>query len=196
MWKEVVAKFEGLPSQKRVVELLLERGFQVSAEGSAEGSAKGSAKGSAEGRVKGRIVSGGIEIPHTQVANETGVDRRVVDETVRRILRDAGLREIFENIRSVAFLAEVAPLLGLCVVVIYPTDAREKGILGEVATVIGKRGVSIRQAVSDDPYLVDDPKLTIIADKNIPGDLIAEIGRIKSVKSVQILSPRLPSRRA
>ena len=159
-------RFEGFPSQKKVIELLLERGFQVSHEG--------------------KVASGGIEIPHTQIANEIGVDRRVVDMTVKRILKESDLRKIFENIRSIAFLADVAPLLGLSVIIIHPRDAREKGILGEVATVIAKRGFSIRQAVSDDPYLVDDPKLTIITDKNIPGELIEEIGRLKSVKGVQI----------
>jgi len=166
MWKEIVERFEGFPSQKKVIELLLERGFQVSHEG--------------------KVASGGIEIPHTQIANEIGVDRRVVDMTVKRILKESDLRKIFENIRSIAFLADVAPLLGLSVIIIHPRDAREKGILGEVATVIAKRGFSIRQAVSDDPYLVDDPKLTIITDKNIPGELIEEIGRLKSVKGVQI----------
>ncbi|NOR78199.1 MAG: amino acid-binding protein, partial [Methanophagales archaeon] len=57
------------------------------------------------------------------------------------------------------------------------------------AMVIAKRGFSIRQAVSDDPYLTDDPKLTIITDKNIPGELIEEIGKLKSVKGVQIHTP-------
>ncbi|NQE45758.1 hypothetical protein C5S31_07040 [ANME-1 cluster archaeon GoMg2] len=166
MWREVVERFEGLPSQKKVVELLLERGFQVSPEG--------------------KVTSGGIEIPHTQIANEVGVDRRVVDMTVKRILNVPELQKIFENMRSIAFLADVAPLLGLSVIIIYPEDAKEKGILGEVASVIAKQDISIRQAVSDDPYIVDDPKLTIITDKNIPGELIEEIGRLKRVKGVQI----------
>ena len=166
MWREVVERFEGLPSQKKVVELLLERGFQVSPEG--------------------KVASGGIEIPHTQIANEVGVDRRVVDMTVKRILNMPELQKIFENMRSIAFLADVAPLLGLSVIIIHPGDAKEKGILGEVASVIAKQDISIRQAVSDDPYIVDDPKLTIITDKNIPGELIEEIGRLKRVKGVQI----------
>ena len=161
MWREVVERFEGLPSQKKVVELLLERGFQVSPEG--------------------KVASGGIEI-----ANEVGVDRRVVDMTVKRILNMPELQKIFENMRSIAFLADVAPLLGLSVIIIHPGDAKEKGILGEVASVIAKQDISIRQAVSDDPYIVDDPKLTIITDKNIPGELIEEIGRLKRVKGVQI----------
>ncbi len=169
MWKEVMEKFEGSPSQKKVIELLLERGFQVSPEG--------------------KVASGGIEIPHTQIASEIGVDRRVVDMTVKRILGEPALKKVFENMRSIAFLAEVAPLLGLSVIIIHPMDAKAKGILGEVATVMARRGVSIRQAVSDDPYLVDNPKLTIITDRNIPGELIEEIGRLKSVKGVQIHPP-------
>jgi len=162
-------KFERLPSQRRVIELLLERGFQVSPDG--------------------KVASGRIEIPHTQIANEVGVDRRVVELTVKKILNDPELRKIFENIRSIAYLGEVAPLLDLSVIIIHPRDAKEIGILSEVATVIAKRGLSIRQAVSDDPYLVDDPKLTIITDKSIPGELIEEIGRLRSVKGVELHQP-------
>jgi len=162
-------KFERLPSQKRVIELLLERGFQVSPDG--------------------KVASGRIEIPHTQIANEVGVDRRVVELTVKKILNDPELRKIFENIRSIAYLGEVAPLLDLSVIIIHPRDAKEIGILSEVATVIAKRGLSIRQAISDDPYLVDDPKLTIITDKSIPGELIEEIGRLRSVKGVELHQP-------
>jgi len=174
MWRDVVGKFERYPSQKKVIELLLSRGFQVSSEG--------------------KVVSGSIEIPHTQIANEIGVDRRVVDMTVKRIMKEPELKRIFGNIRSIAFLPDVAPLLGLSVIIIHPTDAKERGILGEVATVIAKRGISIRQAVSDDPYLVDDPKLTIITDRDIPGELIEEIGRIKNVKGVQIHPPFVTKR--
>jgi predicted regulator of amino acid metabolism with ACT domain len=166
MWKEIMEKFEGLPSQKKVIELLLERGFQVTPEG--------------------KVASGGIEIPHTQIAHEVGVDRRVVDMTVKRILKEPKLKDVFGHIRSIAFLSEVAPFLGLSVIIIHPTDARERGILGDVAMLIAKRGFSIRQAVSDDPYLTDDPKLTIITDKNVPGELIEEIGRVKSVRGVEI----------
>ncbi len=170
MWKEVMAKFEGSPSQKKVIELLLERGFQVSGEG--------------------KVASGGIEIPHSHIAQEIGVDRRVVDMTVKRIMTDAELKRIFEHLRSIAFLVEVAPLLGLSVIIIHPTDAKQVGIIGEVATVMAQRGLSIRQAVSDDPYLVDDPKLTIITEQSVPGELIEEIGKLQSVRGVQIHPPQ------
>jgi len=166
MWSEIMARFERTPSQRKVVSLLLERGFGVSP--------------------SGKVVSGGIEIPHAQVAKEAGVDRRVVDATVKRILSDATLRKIFENMRTVPFLADVAPMLGLTVLVIHAVDPKERGILGEVAAKIAERGISIRQAVSDDPYFVKEPKLTIITEGNIPGDLLEEIACLKKVKSVQI----------
>ncbi|MDF2954422.1 MAG: putative regulator of amino acid metabolism [Candidatus Alkanophagales archaeon MCA70_species_2] len=167
MWGEIMGKFEKTPSQKKVVRLLLERGFRIDAEG--------------------RISSGNIRIPHSQVAKEAGVDRRVVDMTVKAIMADDTLRRMFENLRSVPLLDNIAPLLNLGVVIIYPKDARDKGILSEVTTVISKHGLSIRQAVSDDPYFVEEPKLTIIIDGQVPGRLIEELRRTKGVKSVQVL---------
>ena len=59
MWTIIQEKFKNHPAQEKVIRLLLERGFQINAQG--------------------RVVSGGIEIPHTQIANEIEVDRRVVD---------------------------------------------------------------------------------------------------------------------
>lgn len=153
-------------AQKKVVRLLLERGLQVNA--------------------KGKVVSGGIEIPYTQIAKEIGVDRRVVDATARFILSDEMLRRIFQNIRSTSFLRDVAAEIGLGVVVISPTNAKNVGILGEVASVIAKYGISIRQAISEDPYLTEEPKLTIITDAPIRGELIKSLKEISSVKSVTV----------
>ena len=56
MWNVLQEKFKNHPAQEKVVRLLLERGFQVNAQG--------------------RVVSGNIEIAHTQIANEIGVDRK------------------------------------------------------------------------------------------------------------------------
>ena len=89
MWSEIMARFERTPSQRKVVSLLLERGFGVSP--------------------SGKVVSGGIEIPHAQVAKEAGVDRRVVDATVKRILGDATLRKIFENMRTCLLYTSPSP---------------------------------------------------------------------------------------
>jgi predicted regulator of amino acid metabolism with ACT domain len=166
MWNKLVEKFEKYPAQAKVLKLLFERGFQVNEEG--------------------KVTSGNIEIAHTQLAREVGVDRRVVDATTKTIISDEFFSAIFKNIHSIPFLRDVAPSLGLGVIIIIPEDAANMGILAEVAGIISKNNVSIRQAVSDDPYLTDNPRLTIITDRKVPGDLVDQILNLHSVKGVSI----------
>jgi len=162
MWREILTKFKRYPAQEKVVRLILERGFQVSE--------------------RGRVVSGGIEIPHAQIAKELDVDRRVVDTTAASIVEDGDLWKIFKNVRSMTFLADVAPVVGLGVIEITPVDAAQTGLLGDVASAVARYGLSIRQAVSDDPYFVEQPKLTIITDAKIPGELVRLLMDVNGVK--------------
>jgi len=166
MWQTLLNKFEKYPAQIKVLKLLFERGFQVNEEG--------------------KVTSGSIEIAHTQLAKEAGVDRRVVDATTKTIISDQLLSTIFRNVHSFPFLKDAAPSLGLGVIIIIPEDASHVGILAEVASLIAKNNVSIRQAVSDDPFLTDNPRLTIITDRKVPGDLVDKILSLPSVKGVSI----------
>ncbi|MFZ3166404.1 MAG: amino acid-binding protein [Candidatus Methanoperedens sp.] len=166
MWTIIQEKFKNHPAQEKVIRLLLERGFQINAQG--------------------RVVSGGIEIPHTQIANEIEVDRRVVDSTCETISKNEKLMQIFRNVRTIPFLRDVAPLLGLGVIVIAPDNAARKGLLGAVATAVSEHGVTIRQAVSDDPYLTENPQLTIITEGKASGELLDSLTRIEGVKSVTV----------
>jgi len=166
MWKMLLEKFEKHPAQQKVLKILFERGFQVSEDA--------------------KVTSGKIDIAHTQLAKEAGVDRRIVDATTNTILEDETLRNIFQNVHSIPFLRDVAPALGLGVIIITPEDAATVGILSEVSSVIAAHGISIRQAVSDDPYFTDQAKMTIITDSKISGDTVNEILNIKSVKGVSI----------
>lgn len=166
MWTIIQEKFKNHPAQEKVIRMLLERGFQINEQG--------------------RVVSGSIEIPHTQIANDIGVDRRVVDATCETIAKDTQLVAIFRNIRTMPFLREVAPLLGLGVIVIAPDNAARKGLLGAVATAVAEHGITIRQAVSDDPYLTENPKLTIITEGKVSGELVNALTKIKGVKSVTV----------
>lgn len=166
MWSVIQEKFRNHPAQEKVIRLLLERGFQINTDG--------------------RVVSGTIEIAHTQIANETGVDRRVVDATCETILKDETLMQIFRNIRTIPFLKDAAPYLGLGVIIITPDNAARKGLLGSVATAVAEHGIIIRQAVSDDPYLTENPKLTIITEGRVGGELVNALTKIKGVKSVTV----------
>jgi uncharacterized protein len=166
MWREILEKFRRFPAQEEVIRLILQRGFQVNEQG--------------------RVVSGGIEIPHAQIAKELGVDRRVVDTTAEAICEDAQLGKIFKNVRSMTFLGDVAAVLGLGVIEITPVDAAKTGILGNVASAVASHGLSIRQAVSDDPFFVENPKLTIITEGKIPGDLVKTLMEMDGVKKVTV----------
>jgi len=166
MWQVILNKFKRFPAQEKVIRLILQRGFQIND--------------------KARVVSGDIEIPHAQIARELDVDRRVVDTTAMAIREDETLWNIFHNVRSMTFLAEVAPVLGLGVIEITPVNATKTGLLGDVASAVASYGISIRQAVSDDPYFVESPKLTIITEGKIPGELVRMLMEIDGVRRVTV----------
>jgi hypothetical protein len=166
MFDEIMERFENSPSQQAVVRLLLERGFSVNDEG--------------------RVVSGGIEIPNTGIAREIGVDRRVVDATTDAILDDPELRRIFQNISAIPSLRDLAPVLDLTVLTVYVEDAEASGIVAAVTGALADAGVSIRQTVSEDPEFTDEPRLSVITDADLPGDLINEIRALPFVRKIEL----------
>ena len=166
MFDEIMQKFEGSPSQQAVIRLLLERGFSVSDEG--------------------RVVSGSIEIPNTQIAREIDVDRRVVDSTTDAILADEELRRIFQNISSIPSLMDLAPVLDLNVLTVEVTDADESGIVATVTTLLADEGISIRQTISEDPEFTDDPRLYLVTDEDVPGDLLNELKNLDFVRKIEL----------
>jgi predicted regulator of amino acid metabolism with ACT domain len=165
MFDEIMEKFEGSPSQQAVIRLLLERGFSVNDEG--------------------RVVSGGIEIPNTQIAREIGVDRRVIDSTTDVILGDPELKRIFQNISSIPSLMDLAPVLDLTVLTVEVAEADEPGIVAKITSLIAEEGISIRQTISEDPEFTDDPKLYIVTDDPVPGDLLVAIRELPFVRRVE-----------
>jgi hypothetical protein len=166
MFDEIMGKFEGSPSQQAVIRLLLERGFSVNEDG--------------------RVVSGGIEIPNTGIAREIGVDRRVVDSTTDAILDDPELTRIFRNISAIPSLMDLAPVLDLAVLTVGVADADEPGIVAQVTTLIADYDISIRQTISEDPEFTDDPKLYVITDEPLPGELLNELVDLDFVRSVEL----------
>jgi predicted regulator of amino acid metabolism with ACT domain len=166
MFDEIMERFEDSPSQQAVVRLLLERGFSVNEEG--------------------RVVSGGIEIPNTGIAREIGVDRRVVDATTDAILADPELERIFRNISAIPSLRDLAPVLDLTVLTVYVDDAERSGIVATVTGLLADRGVSIRQTISEDPEFTDEPRLSIITDRELPGELINELRALEFVRKIEL----------
>jgi predicted regulator of amino acid metabolism with ACT domain len=94
---------------------------------------------------------------------------------------------IFEQIRPAGHsLKEIAKYLNLGVVEITPTNATGLGILSNTAVILNKAGLSIRQAIVDDPELSPEPKLTFIVERKIPGELIPELLKVPGVAKVSV----------
>ncbi len=166
VWSQIEKYFKDLPAQLKVARLLFERGFQV--------------------REDGKVVSGGIEIPHTQIAKEVGVERRAVDSTVQTILSKPELKRIYMNLRQVCSLQEVAREFNLGVIVFVPEDARQTGIIANVTKKVSEKGLSIRQALAEDPSISVQPKLTLIIEGEIPPELIGEIRKLPGTRSITV----------
>jgi len=166
MWSNIKGYFEAYPERLKVARVLVENGLSVR---------------------NGEIYLNEIEVPPVRIARVAGVDRRTVNETLTAIKANRELRLIFENMRSAGHsLKEIAKQLNLGVVEITPFDARTPGILANSATILARNGLSIRQAIVDDPELSPEPKLTLIADKKIPGEVIPELLKVKGIAKVSV----------
>jgi len=166
MWSQIERYLKDLPAQLRVAKLLFERGFQV--------------------REDGKVVSDGIEIAHSQIAKEVGVERRAVDSTVQTILSKPELKKIFMNLKQVCSLQEVARQFNLGVIVFIPENARQTGIIANVTRKVSERGLSIRQALAEDPEMSAEARLTLIIEGEIPPELINEIRKLPGTRSVTV----------
>jgi predicted regulator of amino acid metabolism with ACT domain len=166
MWNNIKKHFEDYPERLKVARVLVENGLSVRDQ---------------------KIYLNQIEIPPVRIARVAGVDRRTVNETLTAIKANRELRLIFEEIRPAGHsLKEIAKHLNLGVVEITVYDPKSHGILANSAMVLTNGGLSIRQAIVDDPELSPEPKLTLIVEKKIPGELINELLKIPGVAKVSV----------
>jgi len=166
MWNNIKTQLEQYPERLKVARVLIENGLSVQ---------------------DNKIYLNQIEIPPVRIARAAGVDRRTVNETLNTIKTNPELKLIFEEIRPAGHsLKEIAKHINLGVLEITPVNAKSPGILSNAAMILNRAGLSIRQAIVDDPELSPEPKLTLIVEKKIPGELIPEILRIPGIAKVSV----------
>ena len=101
--------------------------------------------------------------------------------------RDRKDKTFFSKLESTEpSIRAAANQLGLGVVEITADNPSKIGILANASRVLAEHGISIRQALVDDPELNPDPKLTLIGDRVIPGKAIPLILKIPGVAKVSI----------
>lgn len=166
MWRKTSEYFKAYPERLSVAKVLVENGLSIK---------------------NGKIYCNDIEIPILKVARVARVDRRTVVETMKMIQKNDELKLIFTHIRSAGLsLKEIARPLNLGVVEITSEDPRTIGILSKAASIISEEKIIIRQALTDDPELSPEPKLTLIADRKLPGKLIPKLLKIEGVAKVSV----------
>ena len=109
-----------------------------------------------------------------------------MDSTVQTILSHPELKRIYRNLRQVCSLQEVAREFNFGVIVFVPKNARDSGIIAQVTMKVSEQGLSIRQALAEDPGLTLYPKLTLIIEGAIPSELISEIRNLSGTRSVTV----------
>jgi len=136
--------------------------------------------------IDGQIYCGEIEIPATKIGATINVDRRVVKDTAKAILQIQELRELFLKLKPAGpLLRDVAPFLGYGVIEIR-AKPEAVGIIAEATNLIAKKGISIRQILAEDAEIYPDPKLILITEKPIPGELLQQFLKIPTVNTVTI----------
>jgi len=166
MWERLNYKFKKYPARINVAWKMVELGLRVD-------------KG-------GKIYCGDLKINDVALANAANVDRRVVKSTVKTILEDEQLSNIFENIIPAGtLLKNIAKNLGLGVIEI-EVGHENIGILAEASKLISAANISIRQAYASDTELGDSPTLTIITEEPAKGNLINKFLKIDGVVRVSV----------
>ena len=166
MWKDISERLQDYPERLAVAKVLVENGLSVR---------------------NGDIFCDKLGISTVEVGRAARVDRRTVTKTIQTIEENPELQVIFSNIKPAGTsLREIARYLKLGVVEITPVNARTPGILASSASLLAQRNLSIRQAIVDDPELSPEPKLVLIVEKQIPGDLRPELLKVKGVSKVSV----------
>jgi uncharacterized protein len=158
--------FETHPERLQVATFLLKNGLSVKVD---------------------KIYVNKVEVPTLKVARAVGVDRRTVNETIRAMSMDKEIKNVFSKLESAGpSLRAVAKQIGLGVVEITADNPNKVGVLANASRVLAEQGISIRQALVDDPELNPDRKPTLIGDRVIPGDVIPIILKIPRVAEVSV----------
>ena len=110
-----------------------------------------------------------------------------MNETIRAMSVDGEIKMTFSKLESARpSLRAVAKVMRLGVVEIIADDPNKAGILAKASGILADHGISIRQALVDDPKLNPEPKLTLIGNRVIPGKTIPLILKIPGIAEVSV----------
>ncbi|RLE89855.1 MAG: hypothetical protein DRJ49_01700 [Thermoprotei archaeon] len=173
LWEEMKREFRRSESQYKVALALLNHGLSIRV-----------VRRGVERRV--RIYLGSIEIPYKSLAEACGVDWRTVKSALDKISKNPFLREFFENIENAGpFFRGVVDKLGYrCIVV--ETKVDKPGIIAYVTRLLADKNVNILQVIAEHPLISTPPKLHIIIEGEVPGEVIPQILKHEAISKISV----------
>lgn len=165
MWGAIAERFARYPAQLKVARVLVRHGLCVK---------------------DGGVRCGDIEVADTAIARAAGVDRRVVASTVETIRSDPDLEHVFARFHPTAHLKDAAPAMGWSSLEVLVDDPHAVGILASISRIIAREGISIRQAIADDPELTEDARLYVVTESPVPMRLIPWMRAVDGVHGIII----------
>ena len=135
---------------------------------------------------EGKLFVGGMEVDYSALARDAGADRRVVKQTAAQIRADPFLFSIFSGVTPVgASLLKVASRIGYSAIII-EADPRAAGVISKVTGVLARHGIVVRQALADDPDMVEQANLTLIVEGAVGGAVIGELEALEAVRGITV----------
>jgi len=167
MWPRIKSEFERQVVRPAVVRKMIECGMRVSDDA--------------------KLYVGDVEVDYLAVARAVGVDRRVVKQTAEQIRKSAYLQSIFSKTKPLGTsLVDLVSQLGYTAVVV-EANPKSPGIMAEVAEILSRHGMVVRQAVAEDPDMVPEAKMTLVVEGQLTGQAMEELNGLKDVRSIKIL---------
>jgi len=167
MWPRIRAEFERQVVRPTVVKKMIECGMRVGDDL--------------------KVYVGDVEVDYQAISNATGVDRRVVKQTVEQIRKSPYLHSIFSKTRPLGTsLVDLVAVLGYSAVVV-EADPESPGVMAGVAEILSRHGMVVRQAVAEDPEMVPEAKMTLVVAGRLTGPALEELNGLKVVRSIKIL---------
>jgi len=164
MWELIAGDFSRVPAQAVVAKYMLEIGIRLDGD---------------------RLYVDKVAVSYNGLAKAVNKDKQIVSATVRTIRENKRLYGIFSKLHPTCNLKDVAQQMGWDVIELTLSDPAKAGVLGKVASTIGDAGISIRQAIGEDPS-ISTGLLYIITETPIPGDLLKKIQGIDGVVRITL----------
>ncbi|MEM0139139.1 MAG: regulator [Ferroplasma sp.] len=170
MWDYIYEVFEGYPAEMRIIQKIIKIGISVKIEYD-----------------EPKLFCDEIEIKPNSLARAYHVDRRVVVNMINKIVSDKKLYPFFSNLNAVSNFENAGPKVGFGVLEIIPTNASQPGIIAGVMDILARNGISVRQVITDDPELIDNPKAIIVTAEAVAGNILSQIKLVNGVNGVVLL---------